>query len=103
MNTKPFYQTSINPDVKDEWMNKEEASWEDAGRPDKDHVHPLLASMPKNKIVCANDWEATLIAKSAVYNSQWDSDNKLTMRMEAKCKKIADEIGKIWYDISFKS
>jgi hypothetical protein len=44
---KSFYQTTIHPDIKNEWMTKEEASWEDAGKPDNGHVYSLLAGMPR--------------------------------------------------------
>lgn len=90
--TKPYYQTSISYEVKEEWMMKEYGSWEDHSCPETGHVYPLLWAMPDTKIICKTKEEAAIIQMSANYQTSWDSDESIVKRLMRKAAKIAKEI-----------
>lgn len=95
MKLKPLYKTSINPNTKDEWMIKEEGSWEDHGKPATGHIYSLLQAMPKNAIVCNTQEELSLVSRSADYQTHWNSDEPDVIKLERKCAKICKEVNAI--------
>jgi hypothetical protein len=99
MAEKVFYKTPIAWDVKDEWQTKEYSSWEDHNEPEEGHIYPLLCSMPSDKIICKTKEEAELVSKSALYQTSWDSDDKVVKRLEKKAAKIYNDIQKLLSNI----
>lgn len=88
---KPFYKTNIAWDVKDEWIAKEEGSWEDHDKPSTGHIHPLLTSMPQDKIICNTQEDAQLVYNSAIHQL-WDSGDPLVKRLERKAANICKQL-----------
>lgn len=92
MNTKAFFSTPIAWDVKDEWQTKEYGSWEDHSHPETGHIYPLLCSMPQDKIVCKTREDAEMVYKSALYQTSWDSDDKVVVRLTKKAANICQQL-----------
>lgn len=93
MNTKKhLFKMSIAWDVKDEWMTKEYGSWEDHNKPETGHIYPLLCSMPQDKIICYTEEEIKMVEQSAYYQTSWDSDDNVVVRLTRKAAKICKAI-----------
>lgn len=70
---RPIFSTSITETVKNEWLRKEEGSYEDNGKPESGHIFCVLCNSPKGKIVCYTEEEKRLLSASASYhNGGWD-------------------------------
>lgn len=77
--------------VHDEWMMKEEGSYEDHNQPEKGHVYCILRdnwNYKNNKLTINNEEELALLKKSADYQRYWDSDDPIVKRLMKKAGEI---------------
>lgn len=89
---KPFFKTKIAFDVKEEWIYKEEGSWEDHDCPDSGHIYPLLTNMPYDQIICKSKEDAAIILRSAEHQRHWDDDDPVVKRLKRKCSDIYEKL-----------
>lgn len=89
---KPFYKTNIAWDVKDEWQTKEYGSWEDHNQPEAGHIYPLLCDMPQDKIICMTKEDAEMVLRSAEYQTSWDTDDSVVIRLTRKAANICKQL-----------
>lgn len=96
----PFAEGNLSERVKNEWMMKEEGSWEDAGKPEGDinnmHVYIILATSPKGKYRCINRHSAEVLLQSASYHDgAWDRDEKIVIDLMNTAGRISRELNSI--------
>ena len=92
MKQKPFFKTTINWEVKDEWQTKEYGSWEDHNCPESGHVYPVLNASPQDKIICMTKEDAELLLTSASYQTSWDTDESVVIRLKRKAENICKQL-----------
>lgn len=91
---KPFISINVSESIKDEWLFKEEGSYEDHNR-SWDHVYRVISKSPKNKIVCSTREEADMVLRSAMYQTSWDSDSPDVVRLVKGANRIVNILNEV--------
>lgn len=88
----PVFYAYLSEDSKEEWLMKEEGSFEDAGRPTSGHVVNILRNSPINKVFCYTHEEVQTVMDSAAYQTTWDNTREVIYLKRAanRIKQLAE-------------